>query len=192
MKYELPILHYDFDALEPHIDAQTLELHYSKHHAAYVAGLNNAVSGIEEARESWDFSKMKALKKELAFHGAGHKLHTLYWENMTPHATTPSSELTTQINKDFGSFENFEKEFKASTAVVEASGWGALVELDGRLEVLTVEKHQDLLLPWAKILMVCDVWEHAYYLKYQNRRPDYISAFWNVVNWDVVSERFSK
>lgn len=191
MTYELPKLNYEFWDLEPHIDAQTLELHYSKHHASYVAGLNNATSAIKEARVSGDFSKMKALKKELAFHWAGHVLHSLYWENMTPKSTNLSEELSSKINETFGSFETLEKEFKASTAVVEGSGWGALVEINGELEILTVEKHQDLVIPGAKILLICDVWEHAYYLKYQNRRPDYINAFWNVINWEIVSERYA-
>lgn len=190
--YSLPELPYAYDALEPNIDAQTIELHHSKHHAAYVAGLNNAVKGIEEARKTGDFSKMKALKKELAFHWAGHKLHSLYWENMTPSETKMSPELESNIVETFGNLETFEKEFKATSAIVEGSGWSALVEIDGALEILSVEKHQDLLLPGANVLLVCDVWEHAYYLKYQNRRPEYIDAFWNVINWEVVSNRFSK
>jgi len=192
MTYKLPELKYSYDALEPNIDAQTLELHHSKHHASYVAGLNNATQKLKEARENGDFSLVKFWKKELAFHGAGHKLHTLYWENLSPEKTEMSQELKSAIEEKFGSLETFEKEFKASSTVVEGSGWSALVMIDGELEILTVEKHQDLVIPGAKILLVCDVWEHAYYLKYQNRRPEYIDAFWNVIDWEAVSERFSK
>lgn len=190
---KLPKLNYEFSELEPHIDAQTLELHYSKHHQAYVDGLNKAELGLEEARKTGDFSKVKALKKEIAFHGSGHTMHSIYWSNMAPASSrkqAPENELLEKINETFGSFETFEKEFKAATTVVEGSGWGVLASFNGELEILTVEKHQDLWQMGATPILVCDVWEHAYYLKYQNKRPEYINNFWEVINWSNVEDRY--
>lgn len=193
MKYTLPELKYSYDALEPYIDAQTLELHHSKHHAGYVAWLNKALEWIEKARETGDFWAVKGLKKELAFHYSGHILHSLYWENMSPEKTQMSDLLSEKINETFWSFETFEKEFKSATALVEASGWGLLVKTaEGELEIVTIEKHQDLALMNSTVLIACDVWEHAYYLKYQNRRPEYIDNFFNVINWEEVSKRLEK
>lgn len=192
MRYELPKLPYAYDALEPNIDSMTMELHHSKHHASYVAWANLALEKLEEARKNEDFSLVKHLKKELAFHASGVEMHNLYWENMTPNKTEISPELLQKIISSFGSLESFEKEFKSTSAVVEGSGWSALVEKDWELMILSVEKHQNLVIPGVKPLLVCDVWEHAYYLKYQNRRPEYIDAFWNVINWEVVSNRLKK
>ncbi|NCC71336.1 superoxide dismutase, partial [bacterium] len=178
-----------------YIDAQTLELHYTKHHRAYVDGLNKAEEGIEEARKTKDFSKIKALKKELAFHGSGHVLHSIYWTNLCPpqgRKTEPSGKLMESIIRDFGSYEIFVSEFKSASAVVEGSGWGILVSIEGRLEILTIEKHQDLWQMGAIPILVCDVWEHAYYLKYQNKRPAYIDGFFNLINWENVEERYEK
>ncbi len=194
-KHELPRLSYNFDELEPHIDAQTVELHYSKHHQAYVDGLNKAEEGLAKARESGDFALVKHLKKEIAFHGSGHILHSIYWENMCSASNAtgkPKGNLLSAIESKFGSFEMFEKEFKSSTAVVEGSGWGVLAVIDGKLEILTIEKHQNLTQMGAIPILVCDVWEHAYYLKYQNKRPAYIDGWWNVVNWANVEERYEK
>lgn len=193
MKYTLPELKYDYSALEPYIDAQTLELHHSKHHAWYVAWLNKALDWIQKARETGDFASVKALKKELAFHYSGHLLHSLYWENMTPDNTSPSENLISQIKEDFWSFDAFEKEFKSATALVEASGWGLLVKTnEWTLEIVTIEKHQDLALMNSKVLIACDVWEHAYYLKYQNKRPEYIDNFFKIIDWTEVEKRFEK
>ncbi len=195
MVHELPKLEYSFDALEPHIDAQTVELHYSKHHQSYVDGLNKAEAGLAEARKTGDFSKVKALKKEIAFHGSGHVMHSIYWSNMGAESEVkkePEGKLREAIEKDFGSYDTFVKEFKAATAVVEGSGWGVLASFNGKLEILTVEKHQNLWQMGAVPVLVCDVWEHAYYLKYQNKRPAYIDGFFNVINWSNVEERYEK
>ncbi len=195
MTHKLPTLPYSFDALEPHIDAQTVELHYTKHHQAYVDGLNKALEALAKARENSDYSSVKHLKRELAFHGGGHVLHTLYWGNLCPTSQAKgkaSGELLAQIEKTWGSFENFEKEFKTCSAVVEGSGWGVLVSFKGNLEILTVEKHQDVYLIDAVPILVCDVWEHAYYLKYQNKRPAYIDGFWSLVNWEEVEKRYEQ
>ena len=186
-------LPYAFDALQPVLDAQTLELHSAKHYKAYVDGYNNAMQKMITARENGDYAAIKHLKREIAFHGSGALLHELYFENMTPAQTQPSASLMTAIETTFGSFENCIKEFQAAGAVVEASGWVLLVANDkNELEILTCEKHQDLALWNTRVLLACDVWEHAYYLSYQNRRAEYLDKFCQVINWDVVSQRFAK
>ena len=194
-KHALPQLNYKYDELEPHIDALTVELHYSKHHQGYVDGLKKAEEALSKARSSGDFSNIKHLKREVAFHGSGHILHTLYWANMTASSKAkgkPKGELLSSIEKRFGSFEVFEKEFKATTAAVEGSGWGLLVYVHGHLEILTIEKHQNLSEIGAVPILTCDVWEHAYYLKYQNKRPAYIEGWFKLINWDDVEERYLK
>lgn len=195
VKHTLPKLNYKYEELEPFIDALTVELHHSKHHQAYVDGLNKAEEGLSKARETGDFSNVKHLKREIAFHGSGHILHSLYWSNMTSASKAkgkPSGELLSAIEGKFGSFETFVKEFKAATAAVEGSGWGLLVLVDGHLEILTIEKHQNLVEVGAVPLLTCDVWEHAYYLKYQNKRPAYIDGWFNLINWEDVEERYLK
>lgn len=194
--YALPPLPFAFTALEPFMDAKTVELHYSKHHAAYVAGANAAQEKLSALRASGDFTGVKAILKELAFHVSGHQLHTLFWENLAPSAASgsPSSPLAEAITKHFGSFEIFQKEFSAAATQVEGSGWAmlSLRKSDNALVVTQVEKHQDLA-QWGLVpLLVLDVWEHAYYLQYQNRRPDFVGAFWNIINWSAVSERYEK
>lgn len=192
MKHTLPALPYAYNALEPHYDEVTLRLHHGKHHQAYVDGLNKAEDKLQEARTSGDFALVKHWERELAFHGSGHLLHSLFWANMAPNGQgEPQGELLELINESFGSLEAFKKQFSAAAAAVEASGWALLVqstELDG-LRVLTVEKHQDITLIGAIPLLTVDVWEHAYYLKYQNRRAEWIAAWWNIVNWDDVAAR---
>jgi Fe-Mn family superoxide dismutase len=195
VKHTLPKLNYKYEELEPFIDALTVELHHSKHHQAYVDGLNKAEEGLAKARETGDFSNVKHLKREIAFHGSGHILHSLYWSNMTSASKAkgkPSGGLLSAIEGKFGSFETFVKEFKAATAAVEGSGWGLLVLVDGHLEILTIEKHQNLVEVGAVPLLTCDVWEHAYYLKYQNKRPAYIDGWFNLINWEDVEERYLK
>lgn len=192
MKHVLPELPYAYNALEPHYDEATVTLHHSKHHQGYVAGLNKAEEALAKCRESGDFSLIKHWERELAFHGSGHFLHSLFWSNMSPDGGgEPSARLMELINASFGSFTAFKAHFSAAAAAVEGSGWGLLVyckQLDG-LSILTVEKHQDLLLTGAIPLLTVDVWEHAYYLKYQNRRADWIAAWWNIVNWQDVESR---
>lgn len=193
MTHELPPLPYPYEALEPHIDAQTMRLHHDKHHLAYVNGLNNAEAKLAEARAKNDFGLVKHWEREAAFHGAGHFLHCIFWENMSPNAGgTPSGSLAGAIKDRFGGFDAFMAHFKAAGAAVEGSGWVLLVRnnMTKALDILTAEKHQDLSQWVVTPLLVCDVWEHAYYLKYQNNRAAYIEAFTNVINWKDVEKRF--
>jgi Fe-Mn family superoxide dismutase len=193
-EYVLPALPYPYNGLEPYIDEATMKLHHDIHHAGYVKGLNIATKKVGEAMDSGDFSLIKHWERELAFHGAGHFLHNLFWENMGPSAGKRSDILDGYLAKSFGSFDRFTALFKQATAAVEGSGWGILAfqpESD-RLVILQAEKHQNLT-QWITIpILVCDVWEHAYYLKYQNKRTDYITAFMHVVNWDAVSENLNQ
>jgi len=195
-KHELPPLPYAYDALEPHIDEQTMRLHHDKHHLGYVNGLNKAEEKLAEARAAGDFAMVKHWSREAAFHGSGHFLHAIFWPNMAPAGNggggAPSGALAEQINKDFGSFEAFKAHFTAAAGAVEGSGWALLVwqPVGEKLEVLQSEKHHNLT-QWGVVpLLVLDVWEHAYYLKYQNNRGAYVDAWWNVVNWSDVAERF--
>ncbi|MCS6961332.1 MAG: superoxide dismutase [Deltaproteobacteria bacterium] len=190
----LPQLDYEYGALEPYIDETTMMLHHSKHHQAYVNGLNNAEQKLKEARESGDFSLVKHWEREIAFHGSGHFLHCIFWKNMKPNGGgQPSNQdFLTAINSKFGSYENMMNHFKAASVSVEGSGWGLLVynKMNQSLEILTAEKHQDLGQWVVEPLLVIDVWEHAYYLKYRNDRAQYVNAWTNVINWQNVEERF--
>ncbi len=192
MEYKLPELKYGYDALEPYYDKVTVELHHTKHHAGYVAGLNNAVSKLKESRETGDYSLVKHWEKELAFHGAGHVLHSLFWENMKPGSedNKATGAVFEAIEENFGSFDKFKNEFSKVTLAVEGSGWGVLAKgPDGDLKIFSVENHQKVFIPGYKILLVCDVWEHAYYLKYQNRRAEWIENFFKIINWEEVEKR---
>ena len=196
MAHELPPLPYDYNALEPHIDEQTMRLHHDKHHLAYVNGLNTAETKLAEARSSGDFSLIQHWERQAAFHGAGHFLHSIFWPNMAAAGNggggEPTGALAAKINEDFGSFEAFKKQFSAASAAVEGNGWGILAyrKVDDKLVILTAENHQKLTQWVATPLLVLDVWEHAYYLNYQNRRPDYVAAFFNVINWANVAANF--
>ncbi len=195
MAHELPNLPYDYNALEPHLDEQTMRLHHDIHHLGYVNGLNKAEAELAKARENNDFALVKHWERELAFHGAGHFLHCIFWENMAPNAGGQATgKLNDAITKKFGSYDKFIAQFKAAGTAVEGSGWVLLTHncLTGELEILTAEKHQDLAQWVAHPILVCDVWEHAYYLKYQNKRAAYLEAFVNVINWTDVSARFEK
>lgn len=190
--YVLPALPYAYDALEPYIDEQTMRLHHDIHHNGYVKGLNKASEMVQKAIEQDDFGMIKHWERELAFHGSGHFLHTIFWNNMAPDHGKRSSSLQRQMNKDFGSYENFMKLYKSASKSVEGSGWGILgyQPHTDKLVVLQAEKHQNQSQWITYPILVVDVWEHAYYLKYQNKRGDYIDAFFNVINWDDVSRRF--
>jgi Fe-Mn family superoxide dismutase len=197
MAHQLPPLPYDYDALEPCIDEQTMRLHHDIHHAGYVTGLNNAEAKLEEARAAGDFSLVKHWSREAAFHGSGHLLHTIFWPNMIAASeakAAPEGALAEAIDRDFGSFEAFKAQFIAASGAVEASGWGILAHrpADDALVILTAEKHQNLTQWGVAPLLVLDVWEHAYYLKYQNRRAEYVKNFFNIINWDDVAERYEK
>ena len=192
-EYELPPLPYAYDALEPHIDAQTMQLHHDIHHAGYVKGFNSALAKLEEVRSSGDASLVKHWSRELAFHGSGHFLHSIFWKNMSPQGgEVPNGKLAEAIVRDFGGFEAFKAHFISASGAVEGSGWGILGyhSAADRLLVLQAEKHQDLTVQGIVPLLVVDVWEHAYYLKYRNKRGDYINAFFNVINWKDVAERY--
>jgi Fe-Mn family superoxide dismutase len=193
--HKLPPLGYAYDALEPYIDAETMRLHHSKHHQSYVDGLNKAELALQRARTSGDFQLIKHWERELAFHGAGHYLHTIFWQVMSPNGgKLPKGDLTQQLEGDFGSTVSFQQHFSQAADKVEGSGWAILVwsPRAQRLEILQAEKHQNLS-QWDVIpLLVLDVWEHAYYLNYQNNRTAYIDAWWNVVNWDTVQDRFNE
>tara|TARA_Y100000310_G_scaffold42264_2_gene39558 strand:- start:167 stop:754 length:588 start_codon:yes stop_codon:yes gene_type:complete len=195
MAYELPKLDYEYGALEPYYDKETLEIHHTKHHAGYVKGLNNAEEKLKQARESGDNSLVKHWERELAFHGAGHILHSLFWKNMRSgkEDNKPEGKLLEAIEAQFKSYETFEAQFKSATSSVEGSGWGALaVDEQNNLKVFAIENHQKSFIPGYKILLVCDVWEHAYYLKYQNKRPEWIDNFMKIVDWEQVSVRYGE
>ena len=197
MAYELPALPYPYDSLEPHIDKATLEFHHDKHHKAYVDGLNGALGKLDEARKSGDMALVQHYERLVGFHGAGHQNHVQYWENMAPPSKggggEPTGALVDQIKRDFGTFDAFKKELTAATVSVEGSGWGLLAwePLGKRLITLALMNHQNSIFTGAVPLLICDAWEHAYYLKYQNRRADYVAAWWNLVNWADVAKRFS-
>ena len=197
MAHKLPPLPYAYDALEPYIDEQTMRLHHDIHHNGYVAGLNNAEAKLAEARTAGDYSLVKHWSREAAFHGSGHLLHSLFWPNMigaSEAKQAPDGDLGEAIDRGFGSFEAFKAQFIAASIAVEGSGWGILAyrPADDSLVVLTAEKHQNLT-QWGVIpLLVLDVWEHAYYLKYQNRRGEYVKNFFNIINWDDVAAQYDK
>lgn len=193
-KYVLPPLPYREDALEPHIDGQTMRLHHDLHHLGYVNGLNSALERLAQARQRDDMALVKHWTREVGFQGAGHFLHTIFWNNMSPEGGgAPKGELAARISKDFGSFTAFKAQFSAAATQVEGSGWGILAwePFAKQLLVLQAEKHQNQTPGTVAPLLVLDVWEHAYYLKYQNRRADYVAAWWNVVNWRDVSRRLT-
>ncbi len=197
MAHELPPLPYAYNALEPHIDEQTMRLHHDLHHKAYVDGLNKAEQMLAQARKTGDHGLTKHWEREAAFHGSGHLLHAIFWLNLAPAdkggGGRPTGALAEKIAGDFGGHEAFLQHFTAAATQVEGSGWGILAfrPADPKLVILTAEKHQNLT-QWGVVpLLVLDVWEHAYYLRYQNRRPEYIKNFFAVVNWSDVAERFA-
>ena len=193
-EWKLPPLPYAYDALEPYIDKETLTFHHDKHQAGYVRGVNAAMKKLEEARASGDYSLIKHWSREFAFNGSGAVLHSLYWLNMSPKAGEPQGGLLEALKKSFGSLDQCKKQFLAAATSVEASGWGVLAydPYVGNLVILQAEKHQDLTLWGVLPLLVCDVWEHAYYLKYQNRRAEYVDNFMKIINWEEVAARYAK
>ena len=198
MAFTLPDLPYSFDALEPHIDAQTMEIHHNKHHATYVKKLNEAIEGTEFAEMSItellkDIENIPEEKRKAVInHGGGHANHTLFWEIMSPESGEPSGELAEAINSKFGSFEDFKEQFTAAAIKVFGSGWAWLVINDGELEIISRPNQDSPIMDNLTPILGLDVWEHAYYLKYQNKRPDYIEAFFNVINWEKVEELFEE
>lgn len=194
MAFELPPLPYAYNALEPFLGEQTLMLHHDKHHQGYVNGLNEAEEKVAAAREAGDFASIRALSDGMAFNYSGHLFHSIYWSCMSPDGGgMPEGELAAQISSDFGSFDAFKAHLIAATNAVQASGWGVLAwqPLGEKLVILQAEKHQNLAEWGAEPLLVLDVWEHAYYLDYQNERAKYTAAFFDVVNWTSVAERLA-
>ena len=190
-KIDLP---YPLDALEPYYSKETLVLHYDILYAGYVNNTNKTEEKLKKAREENNFENIKCLEKDLSFFFSVAILHELFFTNMGPAVpTSPSVELMKQINTDFGSYDKFKSQFTESSKVVEASGWNLLVWVPKfkKLEILQCEKHQNLTLWGCVPLLVLDMWEHSYYLQYKTNRADYINAFWNIVNWNVVNKRWN-
>jgi len=192
--YSLPGLPYDYKALEPHISERQLQIHHDKHHQAYVTGANAILERLDKTRKEGADLDMKALLKELSFNIGGHLLHSLFWSNLIPpdKATPkPMGILANALDKEYGSFDRFKKEFTQAAVSAEGSGWAALAFCmqTNRPLIMQIEKHNVNVYPMFRIIMVLDVWEHAYYLDYQNLRPKFVEAFWNIVNWDEVNKR---
>ena len=187
-------LQYPLDALEPYYSTKTLDLHYNILYKGYVDNTNKTEEKLEKARDSGNFENIKCLEKDLSFFGSGTILHELFFTNMGPAIPTePDARLMEQLIKDFGSYNKFKQQFTEASKTVEASGWCLLVWVSkwNKLEILQCEKHQNLTLWGCKPLLVLDMWEHSYYLQYQTKRPEYIDAFWNVVNWNEVNRRYT-
>jgi Fe-Mn family superoxide dismutase len=192
--YKLPDLKYDYGQLEPHLSARILQLHHDKHHLAYVNGANETLEKLADARKGDNFAAINQLEKSLAFHISGHKLHSILWTNMKPGGGgEPTGEIKSAIEADFGTFAAFQKQFNAASAGVQGSGWGVLSwePLAGKLIINQVYDHQSEHAQGGVPILVCDVWEHAYYLQYENRRAEWIGAFWNVINWNDANRRLA-
>lgn len=191
--YSLPELPYDYSALEPHISARIMELHHSKHHQAYVDGANNALAQMEEARANNSFGSINKLEKDLAFHLGGHVNHSIFWTNLQGHgAATPEGEISAAISEFFGSYEGFTAHFTAVAMGIQGSGWAVLSwdPVGNRLIIQQLFDQQANTAQGTTPLLHLDMWEHAFYLDYQNVKGDYVKAFWNIVNWENVSRRF--
>lgn len=196
--YVLPQLSYGYKDLEPYISEQQLTIHHQKHHNAYVTGANNILQKLDKARKENTDVDVKSTLKELSFNIGGHLLHSLFWGNLAPSAKggggKPSGDLAEWIDKEFGSFERFKKEFSQAATSVEGSGWAALTlcRQTNRLMIMQVEKHNTNVYPMFRIVMVLDVFEHAYYIDYKNDRAKFVENFWNIVNWSEVNKRLEQ
>ena len=200
MAYELPQLPYAYDALEPHIDKETMNIHHTKHHNTYITNVNAALEGqddllsksVEELVSNLD-AVPEAARTAVRNNGGGYANHSLFWTILSPNGGgAPSGELADKINSKFGSFETFKEEFAKAGTTRFGSGWAWLVVNNGELEVTSTPNQDSPLMEGKTPILGLDVWEHAYYLNYQNRRPDYISSFWNVVNWEEVTRRYEE
>ena len=195
MTYTLPDLDYDYSALAPHIAPEIMELHHSKHHAAYVKGINDALEQLAAAREKGDLGAVNKLSKDAAFHLGGHINHSVFWKNMSPEGgDRPDGELAAAIDEFFGGFEGFQSQFNAVANGIQGSGWSMLVwdTLGQRMNINQLFDQQGNLPAGQIPLLQLDMWEHAFYLQYKNVKGDYVNAWWNVVNWADVTERFTK
>jgi len=197
MAFTLPPLPYAPDALEPHIDTKTMEIHHGKHHQAYVDNLNKAIAGTPNENKSLEelVAAAGSISPAVRNNGGGHWNHTFFWENLAPKSGgTPSGKLADAINESFGSFDEFKTKFAAAGIGRFGSGWVWLIAKDSKLEISSTPNQDNPLMDVAEVkgnpILGVDVWEHAYYLKYQNKRPDYLAAIWNVINWKKVEERF--
>ena len=193
--YELPELPYDYSALEPHYSAEVLELHHDKHHKAYVDGANTTFEKLSDARDSGDFGTINQLEKNMAFHLSGHVLHSLLWTNMSPDGGgAPEGELAAAVKESFGSYEALRAQMSEAANNVQGSGWAALSwePLGTRLIVEQVYDHQGNVGQGGPPLLALDMWEHAYYLQYKNVKKDWVEAFWNIVSWPDVANRFDR
>lgn len=197
MAHSLPALSYAFDALEPHIDAQTMQIHHDKHHQAYVDNLNKALAGTDGEGKTLEelMANISAYPVAVRNNGGGHYNHTLFWTVLGPNAGgAPAGDLAAAINDAFGSFDAFKEKMNTAGATRFGSGWAWLIVKDGKLEVTSTPNQDNPLMDIAEVkghpILGIDVWEHAYYLKYQNKRPDYLSAIWNVINWEEVTKRY--
>ena len=191
--YTLPELDYDYVALAPHISATIMELHHSKHHKAYVDGANTALEKLAEAREKNDFANINKLQKDLAFHLGGHTNHSIFWKNLTPGTEErPTGELAAAIDEYFGSFDAFKAQFNAVALGLQGSGWAFLAwdALGKNLIIEQLYDQQGNIAAGTIPLLMLDMWEHAFYLDYKNVKGDYVTAFWNIINWADVSARF--
>jgi len=199
MAFTLPALPYAYDALEPHIDTLTMQIHHDKHHQAYVDNLNKAIAGTPNENKSLEelVKAAGSISPAVRNNGGGHWNHTFFWESLSKNGGgAPSGKLADAINSTFGSFDEFKTKFNAAGATRFGSGWAWLIVKDGKLEVTSTPNQDNPLMDVAEAkgtpLLGVDVWEHAYYLKYQNKRPDYLAAIWNIIDWKKVGERFEK
>ncbi|KMY54766.1 superoxide dismutase [Bacillus sp. FJAT-27231] len=200
MAFQLPELPYAYDALEPHIDKETMNIHHTKHHNTYVTNLNKALEGqdelanksVEEVIANLD-AVPESVRTAVRNNGGGHANHSLFWQLLSPNGGgAPTGELADAISSKFGSFDKFKEEFAAAAAGRFGSGWAWLVVNNGELEITSTPNQDSPIMEGKTPILGLDVWEHAYYLNYQNRRPDYVNAFWNVVNWDEVAKRYQE
>ncbi|MGN6352737.1 MAG: superoxide dismutase [Parafilimonas sp.] len=198
MAFTLPPLPYAYNALEPHIDEQTMKIHHDKHHQAYVDNLNKAIAGTEHENKSLEdlIANAGKISPAVRNNGGGHWNHTFFWDILSADSGAPSGSLAEAINSTFGSFDEFKTKFNTAGATRFGSGWAWLIVKDGKLEVTSTPNQDNPLMNVAEVkgtpILGVDVWEHAYYLKYQNKRPDYLAAIWNVINWKKVQENFDK
>ncbi len=193
-EYTLPELDYDYGALEPHISGRIMELHHSKHHNTYVGGANTALEKLAEAREKEDYASTPLLLKNLQFNLGGHTNHSIFWKNLTPNGQErPEGEIAAAIDEYFGSFEKFQAQFTQAALTIQGSGWAILAyePVGGNLVIEQFYDQQNGVPVATTPLLMLDMWEHAFYLDYQNVKPDYVKAFWNIVNWDDVASRFA-
>jgi Fe-Mn family superoxide dismutase len=195
MTYSLPDLDYDYNALAPHIAPEIMELHHSKHHATYVAGANTAAEKLSEISKAGDLATINKIEKDLAFNLGGHINHSVFWKNMSPDGGGEATgDLADALGETFGGFEQFKKAFNANALGVQGSGWGVLAydTFGSRLNLLQIFDHQGNSPAGQVPILLLDMWEHAFYLQYKNVKPDFVNAWWNVINWDDANERLAK